>query len=100
MFPTGTALTARVMRMSQLRKRILAVLPLSPEAPMPTGEVMERMGISRPSNAERAAISRSLARSAEHGLVLRWHAEIRLSGNGNLWSRAKQQTENSGKDGR
>jgi Fe2+ or Zn2+ uptake regulation protein len=92
MFPTGMTLAGSMMRMSQLRKRILAALPVSPDAPVPTGKVMERMGISKPSNIERAVISRALARLAELGLVRRRRPEVRRAGHGNLWSRAVPMT--------
>jgi DNA-binding MarR family transcriptional regulator len=77
---------------SPLQERILAALPLSPEATIPTAKIMEGIGISNPSNADRATVSRSLARLAERGLVLRWHPAVRRPGRGNLWSRAKEQT--------
>jgi hypothetical protein len=77
MFPIGTILTGRVVRMSLLRKKILAALPHTPEAPIPTGKIMERM---------------ALAGLAEGGLVLRWHPEMRRPGRGSLWSRAVPMT--------
>jgi predicted transcriptional regulator len=73
---------------SPLQERILAALPLSPEATIPTAKIMECIGISNPSNTDRAVVSRSLARLAERGLVLRWHPEMRRPGRGNLWSQA------------
>jgi predicted transcriptional regulator len=77
--------------LSPLQERILAALP-SPEATISTAKIMERIGISNPSNSDRATLSRSLARLAERGLVLRWRPEVSRPGRGNLWSRAVPMT--------
>jgi DNA-binding MarR family transcriptional regulator len=73
---------------SPLQERILAALPLSPDKTIAPGEIMKRIGVIEPSNANRVAVSRALARLAERGLVTRWRPELRRRGGGYLWSRA------------
>ena len=73
---------------SPLQERILAALPLAPDATIATGEIMKRIGISKASNANRVVVSRALARLVERGLVVRWFPERCRPGGGYLWSRA------------
>ena len=84
---------------SLLQDKILDALPprplgdhIAPDAAISTAKVMQRIGISNPTNSDRAAVSRSLARLAARGLALRWGAGIHPHGRGFLWSRAKERS--------
>lgn len=50
-----------------------------------TGDIIDAIGRPR-TNASFAAVSRSLARLAAHGLVDAYHAELRTRGDGSHWS--------------
>lgn len=70
---------------SELQKAILSVLPKSNAAPVRTGLIMERLGRAAPSDAERVALSRSLARLEARGLIERREPRANQGGPGFLW---------------
>jgi hypothetical protein len=70
--------------LSPLQERILAALPLSPDQTIPTSVILRRIGIERPTGSDRAAVSRSLSRLWDRGLVQRWNPKPRRQGNGSL----------------
>lgn len=85
----GRALFARrIMPVSHIQASILEVLPARNGRPVPSSVVFERLGVQRPTRAQQASISRSLARLAERGAVQRSSPDAYLRGGGYLWSRA------------
>lgn len=74
--------------LSLMQEGILRILPASNAKAVPTGTVLEGLGLLDPTNAERAAVSRSLLRLWHRGLILRWDPELRIQGSGRRWTRA------------
>jgi hypothetical protein len=71
------------------RVNLLAALPRPHEAPVRVFELFRRLGVERPTNSQRASLSRSLARLEARGLVERWGAGRCLEGHGSFWRRTE-----------
>jgi DNA-binding MarR family transcriptional regulator len=65
--------------LSPFQAMILAVLSNEKEDAIPPREIFKRLGIERPTSAQRASLSRALARLSAQGLVvgLRGHTQFR-----------------------
>jgi hypothetical protein len=57
---------------------ILGVLPSDDEEAIPPHEIFQRLGIDRPTRAQRALLSRSLSRLAAQGLVVGLRGAVRF----------------------
>jgi hypothetical protein len=66
--------------LSPLQIEILGTLPFSDEKPIAPSELFARRGIDNPTNAQRAALSRSLARLETRKLVTRYLSQPQLQG--------------------
>jgi transcriptional regulator with XRE-family HTH domain len=86
--PRRSLFAGRIMPVSDVQASILKVLPTRNRRPIPSSIVFERLGVQRPTRAQRASLSRSLARLAERGSAQRWSPDAYLCGGGYLWSRA------------
>jgi hypothetical protein len=73
---------------SALQTAILGVLPTGAgkDRCILVAEIFKRLGVDRPTNAQRAALSRCLSRLAERGIVARWRSERAMQGDGSGWS--------------
>jgi len=76
--------------LSPLQERILAALPRAPQERIPTSLILERLGISKPTDLDRTTVARSLARLSKRGLVQAWHPELPRQGRGYVWSRVQR----------
>ncbi len=72
-----------------------AILDVLPELPkqgeagaISTAEIFRRLGVNKPTNTQRATLSRSLAQLANRGLVLRWDSPFFRQRKGYLWSKS------------
>ena len=86
--PRRALFARRIIPVSGVQASILEVLPTRNRRPIPTSVVFERLSVQRPTRAQQASLSRSLARLAERGSVQRWSPDAYLTGGGYLWSRA------------
>ena len=73
-----------INRLSPLQAAVLAALPRR-EQPIKIAEIFARLGVTRPTASQRAAMSRSLVRLAARGLVEQWVAQRVLPGHGSRW---------------
>ena len=80
---------------SLLQAGILLALPAEPDQPIAVAEIFKRLGVARPSASQRASLSRSLARLAHRGVVVRYYPQRCTQGNGYLWGKLERSTRNS-----
>ncbi len=88
--PNENVINRTLDGLSSLQRSILDALPGRDARPVPTATIMQKIGTrtGRPSNAERAAVSRSLSRLVQRGHAVCYSTEVCRPGKGNLWSKA------------
>ncbi len=77
------------MAQSILQLGILGVLPSPGENPIPSSEIFWRLGVTKPTPAQRSSLSRSLARLCATGSAKTYYTEIARPGRGYLYARAR-----------
>jgi hypothetical protein len=68
---------------------VLAALPSRNEAPIPSQDILKRLGVESPSASQRGSLSRALERLETLELVERWNSWRGRRATGYLWRRTE-----------